>query len=195
MVAVLAAKVKRGHVVTVQFADGHRRDIDLVVPQTGCSGLREEARFRELRVQDGSIAWPNGADICPDVLYYDLPLAGELQTPASALRLRRFLESPVQNPGPASNQRSFSQDSVICWFLGITISVNYRKKSKPHFHASYAEFSASFEIDSLRELESNLPPRVARLVREWAALHRKELAANWDRARRGLPLKPIAPLE
>ncbi len=40
-----------------------------------------------------------------------------------------------------------------------------------------------------------LPRRAASHVLEWLALHREELAANWERARRGEPLLPIAPLE
>jgi hypothetical protein len=30
-------------------------------------------------------------------------------------------------------------------------------------------------------LRGRLPDRALRMVREWAALHREELAANWDR--------------
>src|SRR5262245_935308 len=29
--------------------------------------------FRQVRVELGTVAWPNGADIDPDVLYLDLP--------------------------------------------------------------------------------------------------------------------------
>ena len=32
------------------------------------------------------------------------------------------------------------------------------------------------------------------LVLEWAALHRQELRADWERARGGTPLESIAPL-
>jgi Domain of unknown function (DUF4160) len=39
-----------------------------------------------------------------------------------------------------------------------------------------------------------LPDRAVRLVREWAELHRAELAENWMRARDGQPLERIAPL-
>jgi hypothetical protein len=30
----------------------------------------DEARFREMRVEGGTIVWPNGADLCPDVLIW-----------------------------------------------------------------------------------------------------------------------------
>ncbi|MBX3730287.1 MAG: DUF2442 domain-containing protein [Candidatus Sumerlaeia bacterium] len=45
-----------------------------------CSGLLEIGVFRELTdeeyfrqasVLDGTVAWPNGQDICPDTLYLD----------------------------------------------------------------------------------------------------------------------------
>jgi hypothetical protein len=30
----------------------------------------DEEQFRQLRVQDGTVVWPNGADLCPDVLIW-----------------------------------------------------------------------------------------------------------------------------
>ena len=30
----------------------------------------DEARFREMRVEGGTLVWPNGADLCPDVLIW-----------------------------------------------------------------------------------------------------------------------------
>jgi hypothetical protein len=37
--------------------------------------------------------------------------------------------------------------------------------------------------------------RALALVLEWAALHRSELRDDWQKARQGLPLDPIPPLE
>jgi hypothetical protein len=37
-------------------------------------------------------------------------------------------------------------------------------------------------------------PRALSLVAEWVALHRVELSANWELARREQPLKQIEPL-
>jgi hypothetical protein len=49
-------------------------------------------------------------------------------------------------------------------------------------------------IDSLRVVGGSLPSKAVELLREWALLHREELLANWDAARRGAPLKRIAGL-
>lgn len=50
-------------------------------------------------------------------------------------------------------------------------------------------------IDFAGELiAGSLPRRALALVAEWAALHRDELLANWERARRDEPLEPIEPL-
>lgn len=33
--------------------------------------LRDEAYFRQVRAQGGTVAWPHEQDICPDTLYLD----------------------------------------------------------------------------------------------------------------------------
>ena len=33
---------------------------------------QDKAVFRQIHIENGTITWPNGADIDPDVLYYDL---------------------------------------------------------------------------------------------------------------------------
>jgi len=65
----------------------------------------------------------------------------------------------------------------------------------PHFHAKYAEHRAKIRIDTLEATQGALPRRAHALVLEWAAIHRTELWANWHRAREGLPLEQIPPLE
>ena len=35
--------------------------------------LRDPERFREVRVEGGTVVWPNGADLCPDVLIWNGP--------------------------------------------------------------------------------------------------------------------------
>jgi hypothetical protein len=59
----------------------------------------------------------------------------------------------------------------------------------------YGSDKASIAISSATMLEGALPPRALRLVLEWTRLHDRELLDNWQRARRGERLQPIAPLE
>ncbi|MEK9138774.1 MAG: DUF4160 domain-containing protein [Bacteroidota bacterium] len=80
-------------------------------------------------------------------------------------------------------------------FFGIVIYIYYNDHVPPHFHAEYAEHEALFLIDTLEMYHGELPRRARSLVFEWASLHRSELWADWERARKGLPLEPIAPLE
>lgn len=83
----------------------------------------------------------------------------------------------------------------ISQFFGITIKMYWDEAShqNPHFHAEYGEHMAALGFDG-ELLAGSLPPRALRYVREWAELHREELAANWSRARAEQPLEEIAPL-
>jgi hypothetical protein len=82
----------------------------------------------------------------------------------------------------------------ISRFLGIVIGIFYSEHGVPHFHAAYGEYEISVEVES-GEVHGKFPPRALRLVLEWANLHREELIENWQMARQGQPLRPIAPLE
>jgi hypothetical protein len=83
----------------------------------------------------------------------------------------------------------------VSQFFGIVIALYYDDHMPPHFHAIYGEFEALVRVDTLEVLAGLLPRRALALVLEWAALHRAELAADWERARRGMPLAAIPPLE
>lgn len=57
------------------FDNGVRREIDLEPFLRGPifeSIRHDQAVFRSARVAGGTIAWDNGADIDPDVLFYNL---------------------------------------------------------------------------------------------------------------------------
>lgn len=79
-------------------------------------------------------------------------------------------------------------------FYGIVVAMYYREHGVPHFHVRYAEHNASVAIETLEVLGGSLPSRALSLVSEWAALHRDELAANWERARAEDPLEAVDPL-
>lgn len=56
------------------FDNGEQREIDIraLIPFVGVfEKLHDETFFNQVRVEPdvGTIVWPNGADLCPDVLY------------------------------------------------------------------------------------------------------------------------------
>ncbi len=80
-------------------------------------------------------------------------------------------------------------------FFGIVIRIFFNDHDPPHFHAVYGEYEALIEIESLAIYRGGLPGRALALVQEWAAIHREELRKDWELARSGRSLDPIAPLE
>lgn len=72
---VLFAEILGGFEVRITFSDGVVRTVDLFQYLRGpvFRELHDPQRFNELEVDAhlGTIVWPNGADIDPDVLYGD----------------------------------------------------------------------------------------------------------------------------
>ncbi len=75
----------------------------------------------------------------------------------------------------------------------IYMDWNERDHPVAHFHAYHAGRRASVSVDG-DLLAGGLEPRALQFVREWAALRRDEVLANWGRARRSEPLLEIPPL-
>ena len=74
-VRVRTVQPLQGFKVLFTFDNGTQREIDLEPYLRGpiFESLRSEpTKFREMKVEGGTIAWDNGADIDPDVLYYSL---------------------------------------------------------------------------------------------------------------------------
>jgi hypothetical protein len=78
---VLSVEPLDGFVVFLTFDDGTQREIDLEPALRGpvFEALRHDlALFRDVRVDEelGTLVWPNGADMDPDVLHGDFEPAG-----------------------------------------------------------------------------------------------------------------------
>jgi hypothetical protein len=65
------------YTLRIAFSDGSSRDVDLEPELWGpmFEPLRDSEEFREVAVDAdlGTIVWPNGADLDPDVLHGDRP--------------------------------------------------------------------------------------------------------------------------
>lgn len=74
-VRVRTVEPRKGFKVLFTFDNNIQREIDLDPYLHGpiFEPLRSDpAKFRAMKIEGGTIAWDNGADIDPDVLYYDL---------------------------------------------------------------------------------------------------------------------------
>ena len=57
--------------LTLTTGDVIRRDLQPFLNGPVFDTIRnDEQQFRALRVEDGTVVWPNGADLCPDVLIW-----------------------------------------------------------------------------------------------------------------------------
>jgi hypothetical protein len=102
LVRVRSVQPRTGFQVHVVFTDGTERDIDFGPYLKGpifAPVRRDPAMFRRIFVDHGAPAWPNGADIDPDTLYYSGPppwaqdetgTQPKRVTRAVRLRARRF---------------------------------------------------------------------------------------------------------
>ena len=74
-IGVRSVKPLQGFWALVTFDDGTQREVDFEPYLHGpiFEPIRHDpAVFRSMTVTRGVVAWPNGADIDPDVLYYGL---------------------------------------------------------------------------------------------------------------------------
>lgn len=86
---------------------------------------------------------------------------------------------------------------TICMFYGILIRMYLAdsEHNPPHFHAIYQDFDAIVDISTCEILKGDLPKKQARLVTAWAEIHKEELLADWEVAKRGeMPFR-IEPLK
>lgn len=69
---VASIEYRQGHVYHVVFDNGLEGDVDFseyIGRGPIFEPLGDLAFFRQARIEGGTIAWPNGADIAPEMLY------------------------------------------------------------------------------------------------------------------------------
>ena len=74
-IGVRSVKPLQGFCALVIFDDGSQREVDFEPYLQGpiFEPMRNNpAVFRSMTIAHGVLAWPNGADLDPDVLYYGL---------------------------------------------------------------------------------------------------------------------------
>ncbi|MEX0611539.1 MAG: DUF2442 domain-containing protein [Pirellulales bacterium] len=69
---ITGARVVENHVLELQFSDGFLGRLDMTPALWGpvFGPLKHTDYFRQFRLEDDTIRWPNDADFCPDVLRY-----------------------------------------------------------------------------------------------------------------------------
>jgi hypothetical protein len=73
-------------VLHIEFDDGLAGDLNLVeYPDKGpvFRPLQDKDFFRSARVENGTVTWPNGADIAPETLYAKLEAANKSLQPTA----------------------------------------------------------------------------------------------------------------
>ncbi len=70
---------------------------------------------------------------------------------------------------------------VIARFYGLIIKMFLlgAEHNPPHIHVVYGEYSALFDIQTLKMIEGDLPIRADAMVKEWLALYKNDLLEMW----------------
>lgn len=187
-----AARYLDGYRLVLTFADGKRGILDMKDELHGrvFEPLKDVKLFKSFSFDRelATVVWPTGADLAPEFLYERATSSGN----ALQSLPRR---APAATKGTGPRPRTEVAGPEVSQFLGMVVEQVYDGLAPPQFLVRYGSSSAQFEIATGKVLSGSLSPTARRFVREWLALHRDELATNWTRLEKRLPLKRIAPLE
>lgn len=168
----------RGFTAKVKLSDGTERALHLRRHLQGPMFeelLSNPAKFKAVTVEAGTLSWPTGQDLCPDVL----------------------LNTEVAQRGKVINcrvaTRWFDAMASICKFEGITVYMYTEEHPPPHIHVKYADQSALVTIADGKVLEGDIPKNVQRRVRYWVKLRQSELRDAYFEAQQGKQPGPIPP--
>jgi hypothetical protein len=85
LLRIREVKALEGFKIRLTLTDGSviERDVSRLLVGPVFEFIRKDpAVFAKVRVEGGTVVWPNGADLCPDVLIWGGPPPEEGQQPA-----------------------------------------------------------------------------------------------------------------
>jgi hypothetical protein len=163
MLRIMLVRPLTGFKVEVELSDGTTRALDLDSSLRG--PVFEELRecpdlFRKVRVEHGTLVWPTGQDLDPDVL----------------------LGTWAPNQHPPAPQ-------IVAQFDGLTVSVEYLDLGPPTLRFDGPGVSeARVEICSGQLTSGVMPEPTLIKARHWLNQNRDSLLLVWGRYQAGLPV-------
>lgn len=157
--------------VSLTLTDHSKRIVDLAPHLQGdmFQPLREDpSLFRAVSVTHGTLSWPTGQDLDPDVL------------------LGGILASRVAN-------RWLKAMPSICEFDGIKVYVYGDDHNPPHIHAMHADDEALLRIDDGHVMKGALRSPQLTAVRKWMGQRRAEIALAWVQVQSGKAPDKVPP--
>lgn len=81
---------------------------------------------------------------------------------------------------------------IISKFYGITIKMYFiqNEHNPPHIHAFYGDYVSVIDVNTLEEIEGNLPLKALKIVREWIEINKNEILEIW-KTQKFRKIKPI----
>ena len=77
---------------------------------------------------------------------------------------------------------------AISMFYGIIVYMYFfdsKMHNLPHIHAKYQDDEVVVEIPEGKVLEGEIPSNKLKLLLAWIEIHKEELMANWELAKKG----------
>jgi hypothetical protein len=125
LVRVKAIAPLEGFTVRVEFEDGTQKQLDLQPYLRGPIfepiGI-DPIMFRSMKVWDGTITWDNGADIDPDVLYYDELKPAWMEEPKRGWQTENWPNQGLQL-GPPSELQGGAAPGAEAWPFGAVRAI------------------------------------------------------------------------
>lgn len=165
------AKPLKGFLVKVELTDGTTRTIDV-----GCylcgpifKKIKEDPNFFcQVKADHGTLMWPNGADLCPDVL-----LGNEIARRVVA-RFKQAMPS-------------------ICQFKGASIYVYPNDHPPPHIHVRKDNKDAEIEILTGKIIAGKLTVPLHKIVRKWLKEQQIAISRAYIEAQAGRVPEQVPP--